>query len=170
MKYIFKQIDDISGEFSAETTVEFSADSLPDILQHFEMFLRGSGFHPSGTLDFVDEDDTKFEPDEEYHNDLEEHEWTKTLRNDSEWPFPRNISVQKQEEKQLSFPWNGVSGQPSQWKISDEKPNYVMDWTAANLIRPPKMKDICSVCKIDVETMLNHECWDVNCPKGKDAD
>jgi hypothetical protein len=52
MKYIFKQIDNISGH-SAETTIEFSADYLPDILQHFEMFLRGSGFHPTGTLDFV---------------------------------------------------------------------------------------------------------------------
>ncbi len=56
MKYIFKQIDNISGH-SAETTIEFSADYLPDILQHFEMFLRGSGFHPTGTLDFVQGDD-----------------------------------------------------------------------------------------------------------------
>lgn len=55
MKYIFKQIDNISGH-SAETTIEFSADYLPDVLQHFEMFLRGSGFHPTGTLDFVQDD------------------------------------------------------------------------------------------------------------------
>ena len=55
MKYIFKQIDNISTH-SAETTIEFSADYLPDILQHFEMFLRGSGFHPTGTLDFVQDD------------------------------------------------------------------------------------------------------------------
>ena len=60
MKYIFKQIDDISGH-NAETTIEFSADSLPDILEHFEMFLRGSGFHPSGTLDFVNYDDCELE-------------------------------------------------------------------------------------------------------------
>ena len=58
MKYIFKQIDDISGH-NTETTVEFSADTLSTILEHFEMFIRGSGFHPSGTLDFV--------PDEEYY-------------------------------------------------------------------------------------------------------
>jgi hypothetical protein len=57
MKYIFKQIDDISGN-NAETTIEFTADYLPTILEHFEMFLRGSGFHPSGTLDFVEEEDT----------------------------------------------------------------------------------------------------------------
>ena len=56
MKYIFKQVDDISGH-NAETTIEFHADYLPDVLEHFEMFLRGSGFHPSGTLDFVEEDE-----------------------------------------------------------------------------------------------------------------
>ena len=58
MKYVFKQIDNIS-DANAVTTIEFDAESLPSVLQHFEMFLRGSGFHPSGTLDFV--------PDEEYY-------------------------------------------------------------------------------------------------------
>ena len=65
MKYIFKQIDNISGH-CAETTVEFSADYLPNILEHFEMFLRGSGFHFSGTLDFV--------PDEEYYGETPDFE------------------------------------------------------------------------------------------------
>jgi hypothetical protein len=147
MKYIFKQVDNISG-CNAETTIEFSTDTLPDVVEHFEMFIRGCGFHPSGTLDFI--------PDEEYYGDghegmgstlddypelKEEHEWTQTLRNDSEWPFP----LQKESE------------------------STVMDWTAAQLIRPPKMEDVCPVCKIDMQTMLNHECWDNNCPKGKDA-
>ena len=151
MKYIFKQIDDISGR-NAETTIEFSADSLPDILEQFEMFLRGSGFHPSGTLDFVNYEDPyttpKFECAEENYEDdeeEEEHEWTQTLRNDSEWPFPRNLPKEKES-------------------------NGVMDWTAANLIRPPKMLDVCPICKIDNETMKNNACWDKNCPKGKDAD
>jgi hypothetical protein len=147
MKYIFKQIDNISGR-NAETTIEFSTDTLPDVVEHFEMFIRGCGFHPSGTLDFI--------PDEEYYGDghegmgstlddypelKEEHEWTQTLRNDSEWPFP----LQKESE------------------------STVMDWTAAQLIRPPKMEDVCPVCKMDNKTMLSHECWDKNCPKGQDA-
>ena len=154
MKYIFKQIDNISGR-NAETTIEFSTDTLPDVVEHFEMFIRGCGFLPSGTLDFI--------PDEEYYGDghegmgstlddypelKEEHEWTQTLRDDSEWPFP------KQRPGDLS---------------SDNTGSAVMDWTAAQLIRPPKMEDVCPVCKIDMQTMLNHECWDSNCPKGKDA-
>jgi hypothetical protein len=154
MKYIFKQVDDISGH-NAETTIEFSADYLPTILEHFEMFIRGSGFHPTGILEFVDYEDPyttpKFECAEENYedDDVEEtHEWTQTLRDDSEWPFP------KQRPGDLN---------------SDTTGSAVMDWTAAQLIRPPKMEDICPVCKIDTQTMLNHECWDKNCPKGKDA-
>jgi hypothetical protein len=157
MKYIFKQIDDISGH-NAETTIEFSADYLPTILEHFEMFLRGSGFHATGTLEFVDYEDPyttpKFEcaeenyEDDDVEDDEETHEWTQTLRDDCEWPFP------KQRPGDLN---------------SDTTGSAVMDWTAAQLIRPPKMKDICPVCKIDTQTMLNHECWDKNCPKGNDA-
>jgi hypothetical protein len=147
MKYIFKQVDNISGH-NAETTIEFNADSLPTILEHFEMFLRGSGFHPSGTLDFVDEEEyfddcPQFEPAEEHYEEPVKEEW----------PFP----LQKQPESIYEDGYESPSG------------SVVMDWTAAQLIRPPQMKDVCPVCKIDNQTMLTHECWDNNCPKGKDA-
>jgi len=158
MKYIFKQIDDISGH-NAETTVEFSADFLPDILEHIEMFLRGSGFHPPGTLDFVEdeENDPAYEFDDgsltknQIEKIKETHEWTQTLRNDSEWPFPRQRPAEGESKIE---PWEGVS------------PSVAMQWTVKELM---KEKSVCSVCKIDVETMMNHECWDKNCPKGKDA-
>jgi len=118
MKYVFKQIDDISGA-NAVTTIEFSADYLPDILEHVEMFLRGSGFIVSGKLDFVDYEDEyttpKFECAEEYYEDeegylsspesAEEHEWTQTLRDDSEWPFPK----QRPAEGPKTEPWPGVA-------------------------------------------------------------
>jgi hypothetical protein len=55
MKYLFKQIDNISGA-NAVTTVEFEADSLPDILEHFELFLKGM---MEGKIDII--------PDEEYY-------------------------------------------------------------------------------------------------------
>jgi hypothetical protein len=107
MKYILKQIDDISGA-NAVTTIEFSADYLPDILEHVEMFLRGSGYIISGKLDFVDYEDEyttpKFEPAED--DDVEEtHEWTQTLRDDSEWHFPKERPV----EGPKTEPWPGVA-------------------------------------------------------------
>ena len=37
---------------------EFNCDFLPEVLEHVQLFLRGCGFNPNGTLDFI--------PDEEY--------------------------------------------------------------------------------------------------------
>ena len=156
MKYIFKQIDNISGR-NAETTVEFSADSLPDILEQFEMFLRGSGFHPSGTLDFVNYDDC-----EEWHNEEFEtpvHPWTQTLRDDAEWPFPKSNPTE--DVSKLGEEWYGVS------------PSVAMQWTVNELMKGPMTvqsnAEKCSVCGISLETMKNQKCWDKFCPKGNDA-
>lgn len=110
MKYVFKQIDDISGA-NAVTTIEFSADYLPDILEHFEMFIRGSGFHPSGNLEFVDYEDPyttpKFECAEENYEDedVELDEYTQTLIDDDAWPFPK----ERPPEGTKTEPWPGVA-------------------------------------------------------------
>ena len=110
MKYVFKQIDDISGA-NAVTTIEFSADYLPDILEHVEMFLRGSGFIVSGKLDFVDYEDPyttpKFECAEENYEDEDEEldEYTQTLIDDDAWPFPK----ERPPEGTKTEPWPGVA-------------------------------------------------------------
>jgi len=110
MKYILKQIDDISGA-NAVTTIEFSADYLPDILEHVEMFLRGSGFIVSGKLDFVDYEDPyttpKFECAEENYEDedVELDEYTQTLIDDDAWPFPK----ERPPEGTKTEPWPGVA-------------------------------------------------------------
>ena len=162
MKYVFKQIDDISGA-NAVTTIEFSADYLPDILEHVEMFLRGSGFIVSGKLDFVDYEDPyttpKFECAEENYEDEDEEldEWTQTLIDDCEWPFPKERPSEGPKEE----PWYGVS------------PSVAMQWTVKELQKGPmtveSVTNICPVCKIDNETMKQNKCWDKNCPKGNDA-
>ena len=110
MKYVFKQIDDISGA-NAVTTIEFSADYLPDILEHVEMFIRGSGFIVSGKLDFVDYEDPyttpKFECAEENYEDedVELDEYTQTLIDDDAWPFPK----ERPPEGTKTEPWPGVA-------------------------------------------------------------
>jgi hypothetical protein len=142
MKYIFKQIDDISGHKS-ETTLEFNAEYLPDILEHFEMFLRGSGFHPSGTLDFVNYDEC-----EEWHN--EEFD-TPQEEPSAIWPFPKSNPTE--DVSKLGEEWYGVA------------PSTAMQWTVNQLIKDPK----CSVCGISLEVMKNQSCWDNKCPKGSDA-
>jgi hypothetical protein len=158
MKYILKQIDDISGA-NAVTTIEFSADYLPDLLEHVEMFIRGSGFIVSGKLDFIDYEDPyttpKFEPAEDEDEELDE--WTQTLIDDCEWPFPKERPSEGPKEE----PWYGVS------------PSVAMQWTVKELQKGPmtveSVTNICPVCKIDNETMKQNKCWDKNCPKGNDA-
>jgi hypothetical protein len=48
----------------SKRTVEFNAETLDDILNEFEMFLRGAGFYFEGRLDIVNEDDY-IQPEEE---------------------------------------------------------------------------------------------------------
>jgi len=168
MKYIFKQIDDISGA-NAVTTIEFSAEYLPDILQHFEMFIRGSGFHPSGVLDFVDIDDCDEWQNEEFDTPQEEtHEWTQTLRDDAEWPFPLKRPVESIYDGDLNSPSAGAT-QPWQGVA----PSVAMQWTVNELMKGPMTvqsnSEKCSICGISFDVMANQKCWDVKCPKGNDA-
>ena len=101
MKYIFKQIDNISGR-NAETTFEFSTDTLNDILDQFQMFLRGSGFYPSGVLDFVDEDACEPEWYNEEFDVSPEESTISNTQSDPEWhpnwPFPRGSSTEEVNE------------------------------------------------------------------------
>lgn len=165
MKYIFKQIDNISGS-NAVTSIEFDADSLPDILEHFEMFLRGSGFHPSGTLDFVDEswedDCPQFEPAEEHYEEQ------KAVI--EQWPFPlqRPIEPVQQESIYEDGYESPSAGASSSWTNpwQGTAPSVAMQWTVEQLT---KEKSVCPICKIEMETMMTQKCWDKNCPKGPDA-
>ena len=157
MKYIFKQVDNISGH-NAETTIEFSADSLPDILEHFEMFLRGSGFHPSGTLDFVNYDECEEWHNEEFDTPQEEpvYTWNNTS---ATWPFPKSNPTE--DVSKLGEEWYGVS------------PSTAMQWTVNELMKGPMTvqsnAEKCLVCGLSLETMKTQKCWDKFCPKGNDA-
>jgi len=160
MKYIFKQIDNISGH-NTETTVEFNADTLSSVLEQFELFLRGAGFYPSGKLDFIDENGC-----EEWHNEEFEtpvHPWTQTLRDDVEWPFPKQKQPESIYDGDLNSPSAGATTHP--WQ--SVAPSVAMQWTVDQLMKKPS--ENCSVCGISLETMKNQKCWDAKCPKGNDA-
>lgn len=53
MKYTFKCEDEGLGYFT--NTVEFEANHIDDVIANFELFLKGSGFHFGGVLDFQEE-------------------------------------------------------------------------------------------------------------------
>ena len=39
-----------------KVTYEFNCDFLPEVLDHVDLFIRGCGFNPTGTLDFVEDE------------------------------------------------------------------------------------------------------------------
>jgi hypothetical protein len=80
MKYILKQIDDISGH-NAVTTVEFNTDTLDGVIEHVDLFIRGCGFFPpqGAVLDYIEDDF----PDWVGQEDPEVHEWNQVLREDA---------------------------------------------------------------------------------------
>jgi hypothetical protein len=50
---------------------EFHCDFLPEVLEHMDLFLRGCGFNPNGTLDYIADEDyygtpTEWEPEEDW--------------------------------------------------------------------------------------------------------
>jgi hypothetical protein len=47
-----------------KVTHEFNVDTLDNVLENTDLFLRGCGFVPTGTLDYVQDD---YEP--EWHNE-----------------------------------------------------------------------------------------------------
>lgn len=63
--FIGEHTDLYGNSDGTKVTYEFHVDSLEDVLQHTDLFIRGCGYNPTGTLDYV--------PDEEYYG---EPEWT----------------------------------------------------------------------------------------------
>ena len=57
---------------------EFHCDFLPEVLEHVDMFLKGCGFGPNGTLDYVNDDFP---------------EWTT-----EQWDTPQDFSDEKSTE------------------------------------------------------------------------
>jgi hypothetical protein len=59
-KFTFICEDDpmpFSESIVTKRTVEFDAVHINDVVSEFELFLRGAGFNPHGTLDFIPEDE-----------------------------------------------------------------------------------------------------------------
>lgn len=56
-KYIFKKLKDESNKFDTATVeITVETEDLGEVLQAFEEFLKGSGFHFKGSVDISDEE------------------------------------------------------------------------------------------------------------------
>jgi hypothetical protein len=153
MKYVFKQIDSYTP---SETTVEFEADSLETILEQFEMFLKGSGYQISGTLDIV-------YPEEEINYD------------------DINIDLSSYGQQSDDIVLNFGAAEPA-LDLNFETDTSVMAHIAADLLRQNEkqngikvdfgdykvkfdsMDDNCPLCRLPKSVMQSHNCFDEKCP------
>lgn len=82
-----------STAISWKRTVEFRADSLNDVLEQFESFLRGSGFVFKGVLDIVDNEFEDTEPDWIVPREKKDFDFSEIPQNN--WPFANVDNEQK---------------------------------------------------------------------------
>lgn len=55
-KYVFKKYKDPDNSFdNADITFEVEAETLPELLEAFDDFIKGCAFAPKGYLDYVEE-------------------------------------------------------------------------------------------------------------------
>jgi len=52
-----------TGKVESKVTYEFDADGISEVLQNTDLFIRGVGYHPEGTLDYVQDEDYYGEPE-----------------------------------------------------------------------------------------------------------
>ena len=71
----------------SKKTVEFNGESLDDIINEFEMFLKGCGFNFNGHLDFVTEE----EPPEWQTEEFKTPQFDFSELQKNNWPFPRQV-------------------------------------------------------------------------------
>jgi hypothetical protein len=65
---------------------EFYVDSLDDVLEHVDLFLRGCGYNPTGQLDYVTDEFPEWTTEEwdTPQEDAELDEWTRVRREDAQ--------------------------------------------------------------------------------------
>ena len=60
------------GPVGSKNTLEFEADFLPTVLEHFRQFLKGCSFEFDGELEIVDVDYSHREPEPDCEDEYEE--------------------------------------------------------------------------------------------------
>jgi hypothetical protein len=88
--FVYQNEDVFTEEVTSKVTMETNAESLSELLEEFECFLRGAGYYFEGKLDLVDQDDDFSYDDEDDNEDINAAE--EFFRSESpisaSWPFP----------------------------------------------------------------------------------
>ena len=130
------------GPVGSTNTLQFEADYLPTVLEHFRQFLKGCSFEFDGELEITDVDYSyklykELEPDydDEYEEDSDVGEQV----------FDTMVS--------------SLSGQPQSVFNND---HYYPSTTYSSKIVSPN-PEICSVCGLSKKIMERNPCYDPKC-------
>jgi hypothetical protein len=140
----------------SKRTVEFNAETLNDIMNEFEMFLRGAGFHFNGQLDIVEEEEFK----EEETETSETGSWNWTVGQLMKGPVTLQDVTKEDTFVSPDINLNLSNYGAAQPTISF--PPGVDTITITGTTTGVK----CELCGLDKNTMKSHHCYDDNCPKG----
>jgi hypothetical protein len=152
---------------------EFRADDLTTMLENFELFLRGAGFHFVGTLDIVsadgedsfDEDDAD---DSEKSKNVMGHIVDDILKNPITMKEQNTIFINSDNMNHPFDVWN--KGAAMSTLAIDDTINLtgLSDMSVTSSIKDECNFDMlvgrCEVCGIDKQIMTVHRCYDDNCP------
>jgi hypothetical protein len=90
--FVYQNVNMHSKELISKITSETNADSLKEVLEEFESFLKGAGYYFDGRIDIVKEDDDYDFDDEDddensdafFDDEDEKFESPSSVT----WPFP----------------------------------------------------------------------------------
>ena len=145
------------NNIASKHTTEFRADTLETMLENFEMFLRGSGFHFDGVIDVV-----SLEDDVEDDVSVMSHIADDLIRQNSkksEEDIFGDVFVSNESEIDFDF---GAAG-PTLTVLPGLEPLATEDEFQINL---DFENENCSLCKLPISVMDLHQCFDPSCPSG----
>ena len=91
--FVYENRNIFNDGLDNKLTMESNVDSLNDVIEQFEMFLKGAGYVFDGRLDFVQDNDYPDFDDEEEYDDIESFEYSQheedfSAPSSAAWPFP----------------------------------------------------------------------------------
>jgi hypothetical protein len=149
-------------DVASKHTTEFRADDLTTMLENFESFLRGAGFHFDGVIDIVppekeiswDEEETG-DTDAELSKRVFDHMVKDLTKN--------NDDIVVSVPNQYSFNFETMNDSHGTYKIDDG-----VDFKEINFsLQESSFEETnCPLCKLPVSVMQLHQCFDPKCPCG----
>jgi hypothetical protein len=127
------------GPVGSTNTLQFEADYLPTVLEHFRQFLKGCSFEFDGELEIVEVDYSYRGPEPDYDDEYEEDSDV------GEQVFDTMVS--------------SLSGQPQ--SISNNDHYYPSTTYSSKIVSPNP--EICSVCGLSKKIMERNPCYDPKC-------